>query len=150
MKGNIPTHLDEILKGGGAVPKAPEPDPDAIMESLGPCAWCFPKGQHALDVEDGANPVVTFQYVFLGIKASCDPMGFTIYFKDGDTTWRLTVEGRNLRPVYDRINEHRVRRIRKADKDFAPDGDKEPVIRRISVDEVKPEKVPVDVVKAEK
>jgi hypothetical protein len=35
--------------------------------------------------------------------------------------------------------DHRVRRIRKADKDFASDGDRQPVITKVVVEEVKSE-----------
>lgn len=47
--------------------------------------------------------------------------------------WQLTVTGRNLRPIYDRISEHRIRRLRVADRDFAPDTDKQPVITKIEL-----------------
>jgi hypothetical protein len=61
--------LDEILKGGVPV-RVPEPEPDAVMEPQGPCAWCFPKNLGALDVEDGPGPVVTLQYMFFGVRAT--------------------------------------------------------------------------------
>jgi hypothetical protein len=127
-----PTHLDDILKATDPKPLADEPE--AVMESLGPCAWCFPKPVFALDIEDGPKPVVAFQYVFLGIRAEWKPDSFTIYFKDGEEGWRVTVTGRNLRPIFDRINEHRIRRIRKADRDF--EDRKQPVITGISVEDV--------------
>ena len=129
-------HLDDILKG--IAPPPPELDPDAVMESLGPCAWCFVKQVLALDVEDGAKPVETLQYVYLSIKSQFRPDGFTFLFGEaGREQWRLTVTGRNLRPIYDRINEHRLRRIRAVDRDFTADGDKQPVITGIELVEVK-------------
>jgi hypothetical protein len=127
-----PAHLNDILNAVDPRPLADEPE--AVMESLGPCAWCFPKPVFALDVERGAEPVVAFQYVFLGIRATWTPESFVFEFKDGEERWRLTVKGRNLRPVFDRISEHRIRRIRRADRDFE-DG-KQPVITGISVEEV--------------
>lgn len=105
-------------------------------EDLG-CAWLFPKPVQALDVEDGAKPVVTFQLHFLGVKSEFTPEGFTVFFT-GDEKYKLTVQGRNLRQVYDRLVEHRIRRIRRADRDFG--SGKEPVITGIRIEEVKEEK----------
>jgi hypothetical protein len=137
MAGSIEDRLKSIDPRG----RTPEPDPDAIMESLGPCAWCFPKMIPALDIEDGAKPVVTFQFVYLGMRSEFTPEQFTFLFGEkGREQWKLTVRGRNLRPVFDRINEHRVRRLRTVDRDFAADGDKQPIITKIEVVEVVEEK----------
>src|SRR4051812_33216374 len=110
------THLDDILNTPN--PRPVHDDPEAVMESLGPGAWGFPKPVFALDVEDGSKPVVTFQYVFMGVRSVWTPDSFTVWFKDGDEHWKLTVKGRKLRPIYDRLQEHRVRRLRVADRDF--------------------------------
>lgn len=127
-------HLEDVLKGIDPKPQS-DGDPEAVLESLGPCAWAFPKPVFALDIEDGPKPVVTFGYVYLGVRSECRPDSFTVTFV-GVETWRVTVKGRNLRPIYDRLQEHRVRRIRVVERDFAPDTDKQPVITKISVEEV--------------
>jgi hypothetical protein len=126
-------------------PPKPEPAPalpelEDVMVKLGDCAWCFAKPQFALDVEDGAKPVVSFQYLFLGIRVEHRPGSFTILFKDGLERWRVTVWGRNLRPIFNRINEHRIRRIRKADRDFGEE--KEPLIIKIEIVELDEEGQP--------
>lgn len=126
-------HLEDILKGVAP----PDPDPDVVMESLGPCVWCFVKPTYALDVEDGPKPVESFGYVYLGVRSVCTPDSFIVQFKDGDECWKVTVTGRNLRPVFDRVMEHRVRRIRKLDRDFRAVDDKTPCITGIDVQLVK-------------
>jgi hypothetical protein len=127
--------LAEITQGVSPKPEKelPPPDPEAVREALGACAWCFAKPVFALDVEQGAEPVATFQYVYLAVRSVFTPGSFRFQFEDGEECWRLTVTGRNLRPVFDRMNEHRIRRIRVVERDFAPDGDNQPVITGIEV-----------------
>jgi hypothetical protein len=109
--------LDELLHAVRPPAKTPEPSED---EDLGAYV-VYPKGAHALDIEDGGKPVVSLQYVYLGMQSQFTPEAFTFYFKDGDEKLRLTVTGRNLRDVYNRINDHCVRKIRKADRPYADD-----------------------------
>lgn len=120
--------LNAILNGA----KPPEHDPESVMENLGPCAWGFVKPVYALDIEVGANLVVSFQYIYLGMRSEFKPGEFVIYFKDGDELWRVTVAGTNLRPIFDRVMEHRIRRLRAADRPFGDD--KVPFIKRIVVE----------------
>lgn len=111
---------------------------DEQVEQLGPCAWVFHKPVLALDVEDGGKPVVTFQYIYMGVRSEFKPEEFSFVFV-GLESWKLVVKGTNLRSIYDRINEHRVRRIRKADRPGFGSG-KEPVISAIEIIDVTPKR----------
>lgn len=107
---------------------------DQFDQQLGNCAWVFHKQVLALDIEDGSNPVATFQYVYMGVRSDYKPGEFSFVFV-GLESWKMVVKGTNLRPIYDRICEHRIRRIRKADRLF---GDKEPFIESIEIIDVTP------------
>jgi hypothetical protein len=104
-------------------------------DDLGPCCMIAPKFSHALDVEQsGAKPIRTFQYMFLSVMSEMRPDEFWFVF-EGEEGWKLTVKGRNLRPVYDKINDHRLRRIRAVDRDFNGN-DGKPVITGIELTKI--------------
>jgi hypothetical protein len=131
--------LNEILRGVTPKSRARESVEaiDAPQEDLGPCAWVFPKPVAALDIEDGAKEVQTLHYMYHAVRATYKPGEFVVIFA-GHEHFKLTVQGRNLRPVYDRINESRVRKIRTVSRDFGQD-DGKPFITRIEVLDVTPE-----------
>jgi hypothetical protein len=105
-------------------------------QDVGPCGWVWAKGCRALDVERGAEPVVSFQFVYISVMAEFTPTKFWVVFV-GEKSWRVIVEGRNLRPLFDRLNDHCLRRIRQAHRgDLLPD-DGKPVVTRITVEAVK-------------
>lgn len=131
---------DILLSGGKArpdpVPEAAEED-EALRQDVGPCGWVWTKGCKALDIERPGKPVVTAQYVYISVVSEFTPEKFWVMFV-GLTSWKITVEGRGLRPLYDRINDHCLRRIRQADRDFGGE-DGKPFVTRISVDDVTPD-----------
>jgi hypothetical protein len=104
----------------------------AVDTDLGECAWVMPKGAKAIDVQKGAEPVSTFQYVYLSVKSEFTPTEFWFVFA-GEEHWKVTVKGRNLRPLYDAINDHKVRRISKIDREFTDEARKKPEITDILV-----------------
>jgi hypothetical protein len=108
-------------------------------EQFGACAWVFHKPVLALDVEDGSKPTVTFQYVYMGVRSEFKPGEFSFVFV-GLESWKVVVKGTNLRPIYDRINEHRVRRIRKTDRAGFDGTPKDPFIESIEIINVTPER----------
>ena len=55
----------------------------------------------------------------------------------GLTHWKVIFEGRNLRPLYDRIQDHCPRWIRSVHRDFAGENGK-PVVTAIQVEDVTP------------
>jgi hypothetical protein len=142
--------LKSIMHGVSKRKPDPVPDHESDTEegsqksdqngevALSPCGMVVVKGCRAIDVERGAEPVVSFQYVYLAVKAECTPTKFWVEFV-GETTWRLTVEGRKLRALYDRLQDHCLRRIRRVERDFLPD-DGKPVVTGIRVEEVMKEK----------
>lgn len=86
---------------------------------------------------DSDHNSVRHKYVYLGLRSVFAPGQFTVLFGErGREQWKLTVSGRNLRPIYDRLCEHRVRRLRKVDRDFGQEADKQPVVTGILVEEV--------------
>jgi hypothetical protein len=129
--------LSDILNDGRVKPPSPSPPPpDAEGEDVGPCGMVWAKGCRALDVDRGGDsPVISLQYVYISVEAEFTPEKFWVLFV-GLTSWKVTVEGRNLRPLFDRINDHCLRRIRKADRDFS---DKEkPLVTGLEVQDVTP------------
>jgi hypothetical protein len=115
----------------------PEGEPDeSKMQDVGPCGWVWVKGCKAIDVERGAEPVATLQYVYLSVLSEFKPTSFWVLFV-GLQHWKVTVEGRNLRALYDRMNDHCLRRIRKADRDFGDD-DGKPFVLKLEVKDVTP------------
>lgn len=105
-------------------------------EDVGPCGMVWVKGCRALDVDLGRDkPVISLQYVYISVQAEFTPTKFWVMFV-GLTSWKLTVEGRNLRPLYDRLQDHCLRRIRKVDRDFLDDG--KPVVTKLDVQDVTP------------
>lgn len=126
---------DEFWNGVSKIsPPKIESTPD--FEDLGPCVWAFHKPVLAIDMERPGKAVQSFQYVYISVEAEFTPAAFTFLFV-GLKHWKIVVHGRNLRPVYDRINEHRVRRIRAVERDFGQDEGK-PLISRIEVEDITP------------
>jgi hypothetical protein len=132
--------LKGILHGVGK--RTPEPELLIAEEEIetpqdvGPCGMVSVKGCKALDVERNAEPVLSFQMVYLGVVSEYTPTKFWVVFS-GEKSWKVTVEGRNLRPLFDRLADHCLRRIRQAHRgDMLPD-DGKPVVTRITVEEVK-------------
>jgi hypothetical protein len=97
----MPGELDRILQGTHK-PKPQTSDED--QQDLDAYV-VYPKGAYALDIEDGGKPVISFQYVFLSIWSQFSPGSFWFIFKDGDERVKLTVTGRNLRDLYNRLLE---------------------------------------------
>jgi hypothetical protein len=130
-------HLKDILNG--AKPK-PEPEGDdqeaESRQDVGRCGMVWQKGCKALDVERGAEPVVSFQFVYLSVRAEFTPTKFWVIFA-GLVHWKVTVEGRNLRALYDRLQDHCLRRIRVVDRDFGHE-DGKPCVTKIAVEDVTP------------
>lgn len=125
--------IGDIL--AGVKPETVELEEDR-QQDVGPCGMVWVKGCHALSVErGGADPVVAYQYVYIGVTSEFTPGKFWVEFI-GEKTWRLTVEGRNLRALFDRIGDHCLRRIRQAARDFAED-DGKPFVTKLTVAEVK-------------
>ena len=78
--------------------------------------------------------------MYLGIRAVCKPTKFTVIFGDWNREqWGLTVHGRNLRPIFTRIVEHRIRRL-KADRDFPDQNNTRPIILRFEIEDITVEK----------
>jgi hypothetical protein len=127
--------LSEIFASVKGKP-ASSPEPDVESEDVGPCGMVWVKGCRALDVDRGKdNPVISLQYVYISVQAEFTPTKFWVLFV-GLTSWKLTVEGRNLRPLYDRLQDHCLRRIRKVDRDFDEEG--KPVVTKLEVVDVTP------------
>ncbi|WP_020472412.1 hypothetical protein [Zavarzinella formosa] len=128
--------LKEILFGAKkkAEPETPMEEGDTEGQvDVGPCGWVWVKGCKAIDVErGGSHPTVSFQYVYIGVASEFTPTMFWVEFV-GEKTWRLTVEGRNLRSIYDRIQDHCLRKIRQADRDFNEENGK-PFVKCIKID----------------
>lgn len=104
--------------------------------SIGRCGFVCPKGAKALDIECGAGPVFSFQYVYLSVRAEFTPTKFKVVFV-GMQSWAVTVHGRNLRRLFDRLNDHCLRKIVQADRDFGEDKD-QPIVTKIEIDDVTP------------
>jgi len=81
--------------------------------------------------------VVSFQFVYISVFSEFTPTKFWVIFV-GLQSWKVTIEGRNLRPLFDRMNDHCLRKVRKADRDFGED-DGKPFVTKIDVIEVTPE-----------
>ncbi|MCE9565790.1 MAG: hypothetical protein K8U57_27510 [Planctomycetes bacterium] len=132
--------LKDILNGrpGKTDPAVPEDEEEKeLRQDVGPCGWVWAKGCKALDIERGGKePVVSLQYVYLGVLSEFSPGKFWVLFV-GLQSWKVTVEGRNLRPLYDRLNDHCLRRIRQADRDFGGEEGK-PFVTKIEVTDVTP------------
>ena len=134
--------LKDILLGGGKGEPDPKPEVSeddeekALRQDVGPCGWVWVKGCKALDIERGAEPVVSMQYVYAGVRSEFTPGKFWVEFV-GMKTYRITVEGRNLRPLFDRLQDHCLRRIRQADRDFGGEEGK-PFVKKIEVTDVTP------------
>ncbi|QEL18766.1 hypothetical protein [Limnoglobus roseus] len=103
--------------------------------SLGKCGIICPKGAKALDIERAGNPVVSFQYVYLSVRSVFTPTEFKVVFV-GMESWAVTVVGRNLRRLFDRLNDHCLRKLVQTDRDFGDD--KDPVVTKIEVENVTP------------
>jgi hypothetical protein len=102
----------------------------------GKCGVIWPKGAKALDIERGGEPVATFQYVYLGVRADFSPTKFKVVFV-GLQSWAVTVHGRNLRRLFDRLNDHCLRKLIQVDRDMGQD-DGEAFVTRIDIDDVTP------------
>lgn len=119
----------------------PKPEPEdeqekALKQDVGKCGMVWQKGCRALDVERGAEEsIFSFQYVYLSVHGEFAPGKFWVIFA-GLTHWKLTVEGRNLRPLYDRLNDHCLRRIRTLPRDMEEDG--KPFVTKMEVQDVTP------------
>jgi hypothetical protein len=129
--------LNDILHRTKSKPDVEEDEQDsALKQNVGRCGMVWAKGCRALDVErGGAEPVIALQYVYISVEAEFTPGKFWVLFV-GLTSWKLTVEGRNLRPLFDRLNDHCLRRIRKGERDFEDDG--KPFVTKIEVKDVTP------------
>jgi hypothetical protein len=142
MSGDKGTTLKEILTGGKSKPESKSPIPEddeekELRQDVGPCGWVWVKGCKAIDIERGAEPVVSLQYVYISVLSEFTPGKFWVVFV-GLQSWKVTVEGRNLRPLYDRLNDHCLRRIRQAHRgDILPD-DGKPCVTKIEVTDVTP------------
>ena len=134
--------LEEILGLGRPKPEAAPVELESEgPQDVGPCGWVWASGCHALDVERGAgDPVLSFQYYALGVVAEFAPGRFWVEF-GLEKVWRVTVEGRDLRPLFDRLNDHRLRRLRQGTRDFDDDG--KPFVTKVTIAEVIPEKASV-------
>ena len=70
---------------------------------VGSCGWVRSNACAAIDIErGGTEPVLSFQYYAMGVRAEFAPGTFKVEF-GLETVWRVTVEGRNLRPLFDRL-----------------------------------------------
>ena len=132
--------LDDIL---GTRRPAPEPEtvelePDG-QQDVGSCGWVRSNACAALDIErGGTEPVVSFQYYALGVRSEFAPGTFWVEF-GLETVWRVTAEGRNLRPLFDRLNDHRLRKLRQGTRDFDTD-DGKPFVSKLTVRDVTPKR----------
>ena len=121
--------LENIL-GSRAIPKK-EDD----TEDVGPCASRpANKFVNCLHVHDGPKPVYSFQYSGIGVRSTFEPGTFAVWFRDGVEEWKLTVQGRNLWPVYNYLQHHRLEWIRVADRDLHADD--VPVVTAVQVEKV--------------
>ena len=107
---------------------------------VGSCGWVRSNACAAIDIErGGTEPVLSFQYYAMGVRAEFAPGTFKVEF-GLETVWRVTVEGRNLRPLFDRLNDHRLRKLRQGLRDFDLD-DGKPFVTKVTVAEVMPKRV---------
>ena len=125
--------------------RRPTPEPETVaLESEGPqdvgsCGWVWSNGCRALDVErGGTEPVLSFQYYAIGVRSEFAPGTFWVEF-GLETLWQVTAEGRNLRPLFDRLNDHRLRKLRQGLRDFDTD-DGKPFVTKLTVREVTPKR----------
>ena len=109
----------------------PKPDDDA--EDLGKCA-SGPRAKYvpAFHVKNGAAPVRTFDFQHVGFK-QFEPTRFVMEFHEPEH-WRMTVEGRNLWPIYNYLCQHRLEWIEADHRGIAPD--REPIITSIVIETV--------------
>src|SRR4051794_32245694 len=107
-----------------------KPKPVESDEDLGAYVVC-PKTCLAIDIERGAEPVITFQFHFIGPMSVYTPERFTFFFGEKEERWQVTVAGRNLRDCFNRVSDHCVRKLRQATRDMAADG--ETIITKIDV-----------------
>jgi hypothetical protein len=130
--------ISDIFLGMKGKPKnAPvEPEGDEVPRDVGRCGMVWVKGCRAIDIERGAEPVVSLQYVYASVRSEFTPTSFWMLFV-GLESWKVTVEGRNLRPLYDRMQDHCLRRLRQADRDFGGEEGK-PFVTRIKIEDVTP------------
>lgn len=115
--------------------KRPDGETKPDMVQYGKCVVVYPKGAKALDIERGVDAVETMQYAHITHRSQ-----FYVT-KEGQQFWfifgveekhRVVVHGRRLRDVFNRINDHCVRRIRSADRKFDTD-ESVPFIYKIEV-----------------
>jgi hypothetical protein len=112
---------------------------ESQAEDLGPCAARpSSKWVPAVHVFRRRGGPRTFQYAHMGyMEFAPDGLdGFVIEFNEPEK-WRLTVEGRNLWPIYNYLAQQRVEWIKLADRDFAGDG--EAVILAVTIEPVREE-----------
>jgi hypothetical protein len=107
-------------------------------EDLGPCASrAMPKGWTGLYVFNGTEDTRGFQYTHLGFEGfAADGTSLVIEWNVPEN-WRMTVKGRALWPIFLVIHHHKIEWIRKADRDFCPDG--QPIIWGIQIERVEEE-----------
>ena len=107
-------------------------------EDLGPCASRkMPKGWVGLYVFNGTEDTRGFQYSHMGFESfAADGTSFVIEWNEPEK-WRLLVRGRNLWKIFLGVHHHKIEWIRKADRDFARDG--EPIILGITIERVEEE-----------
>ncbi len=125
--------------------RRPTPEPETVeleadgQQDVGSCGWVRANACAALDIErGGTEPVLSFQYYAIGVRSEFAPGTFWVEF-GLETVWRVTAEGRNLRPLFDRLNDHRLRKLRQGTRDFDLD-DGKPFVTKLTVRDVTPKR----------
>ncbi len=96
----------------------------------------MPGGWTGIYILNGTEGAHAFHYIHMGRKFfAADRGSFFVEFniRVGER-WRVTVYGRNLWPIFVNLHHHKLEWIKKADRDFAADG--EPIITAIEVEPV--------------
>ncbi len=97
------------------------------------------KALYTLHCDLGKDGFRSFQYLHLDSNSEyrIEPKGQVLVVRFGGIKpVQVTIRGRNLRPVYDYIHQHRLPWIMRADRDFPDPAGKQVIITAIDFEEV--------------
>lgn len=131
MSDDVPVHLRRILTSDAEKPPEETPDlPANVAGEYSPYALPSPKPLFAVHFVATNGDIRSFQYLHLDSNSSFVGQRIVLRFL-GMQAIQVTIDGRNLRALYEYLHQHRMRWVQEAARDFARDG--EPVVSKITI-----------------
>ena len=131
------THLAEFFRRGVRTPEQASDAEETLPandDAYSPFSRRSNKPEFSLHFITPAGTMRSFQYAHLdsdsGFTAECITLRFM-----GLVPMKVLIHGRNLRPLYDGIHQHRTLWVREAARAFA--GDNEPIVTKVKFEPVK-------------